>query len=199
VVKSQFGPSASRRTVVIGLGALVALAALGLLIRGGDGRTEFAHAGQNAFTLRYPPELERVATQTGEIVRFQARRGPLAVSLAVRDADFPQRRFYELPIVASLHADELRGRVPDLQLRDEGRTRIGRQPAYELNYRFGPSGRRSSGRDVLLFPDERGLRHGVIFSTRTVKPGLPLDEGDRELIKTVRRAAHSLLFESAPR
>jgi hypothetical protein len=199
VVKSQFGPSASRRTVVIGLAALVVLAGVALLIRGGDGRTEFAHEGRNAFTLRYPPSMRRVATQPGEIVRFEARRGALTVSLAIRTADYPRRRFFELPIVASLHGDELRARLPELELRDEGRTRLSRQPAYELNYRFGPPGRRSSGRDVLVFGDESGLRDGAILSTRTAKPGRPLDEGDRDLIKAVRRAAHSLLFESAPR
>ena len=199
MVKSQFGPSASRRTVLISLAALVVLAGFALLIRGDDGRTEFAHDGRNAFTLRYPPSMKPVAAQPGEIVRFEARRGALAVSLAIRGADFPQRRFPDLPIVASLHGDELRARLPELQLRDEGRTRLSGQPAYELNYRFGPAGRRSSGRDVLVFPDESGLRDGAILSTRTVKPGQPLNEGDRDLVKEVRRAAHSLLFESAPR
>jgi hypothetical protein len=197
IIRDEFGPPLSRRTALAVAGGLLVLIGVALLVRGDDGNEAFVHKGEPAFTLEYQTDRVRpVEPQPGELARFEARRGPFSVTLVLRPVEFPGRPFSELPVAASLYADDLRrDGPPALDVRAEGRTRVNRQPGYELNYRFGPPHRRSFGRDVLLFPDETDLRGGVVFSMRSSKSGSPVEEADRELAKAVRRAAHSLQFE----
>ena len=195
IAAERFGVPRRKAAIVLAAGFL-ALVAFALILRGGDGKKEFRHDGTPAFALRYPTHLMTpVKAELGEIVRFETRRGALAITVGISAIDFPGKRFSDLPVVAAQHADAVREQIPGVEFREEGRTRLNRQPAYEVNYRYGPPGRRTGGRDVLLFPDETGLRHGVLISFRTVKPGGPLTEKDRDAIKLVRRGAHSLLFE----
>lgn len=206
-VQERFGPSLpelvaqrtglDRRKAAFALvGAFVALIVLALLIRGGDGRTTFDHDGNPAFELSYPESLlEPVTAQPGEIARFEARRGPLSITLAFSETDLAGRPFSELPVATAQHAESLREQIPQIEFREQGRTRLNRQPAYELNYRFGPKGRRTFGRDVLVFAeDAKTLDDGILISTRTVKPGPPLTDAERDVAKRVRKVANSLQF-----
>jgi hypothetical protein len=205
VIRAEYGPTLpalvssrlgiSRRAAGFAVaGLFVFLVAAVLAIRGGDGRDELVHRGEPAFTLQYPTDtMRRLTPEAGELARLEARRGPLTVTFAVRPVSFGGKPYLALPVEAGKYVEALEPRFGDVEVREEGRARIGDVVGYGLGFRSGPPGRRLVGREVLVFPGEI-LTGGVAMETRIDKAGRPLDEGDRDLIAIVRRVGTSLRF-----
>src|SRR5688572_15179585 len=105
-LRPEFGPSlgdllaprwrslrrGTRRALIAAAVAVVAVAALGVRAAvGGD--HEFVHREAPTFNLRWHEPLLRVATQPGEYLRLESRRGSLFLeSFAVRRLELPAYR-----------------------------------------------------------------------------------------------------------
>lgn len=209
LVRPEFGPTLPallherfRIAPWVTLGAVVAiLAVAGVGVALGtreDPTVELVHRAEPAFTLLYSaPVVQRVAPRSGELVRLQARRDGLRLSVTVRPLRLPP---YDgvatgvLPIYAGHHLAGLRRRLAGFELRDEGKARVNDVPGYQLGFRAGDDRRRIHGRDVLLVPDQPGAREGVLLSLLQSNSGGLLDSADLRMIKLVKSAFRSFRF-----
>jgi hypothetical protein len=193
-LKPQYGPTLGRlltprwnaasrlaRGAVIAAGGVLAVlviaAALTLL------PAKFSHGGATPFHFSYRG-LYRTSSQAGEIVRIERRAGGLLEdSYAVSPLRLPPYAgglSGELPLYASGYIGELRGRFTDFVLRGEGKTRVNTVPAYDVLYTATVGGREMYGRDVLLLPEQPGVRDGVaieMLSRPTAEITSPLEVG----------------------
>jgi hypothetical protein len=193
-LKPQYGPTLGRlltprwnaasrlaRGAVIAAGCALAVlaiaAALTLL------PAKFSYGGATPFHFSYR-SLYRTRPQVGEIVRIERRSGGLLEdSYAVSPLRLPPYAgglSGELPLYASGYIGELRGRFTDFVLRGEGKTRVNTVPAYDVLYTTTVGGREMYGRDVLLLPEQPGVRDGVaieMLSRPTAEITSPLEVG----------------------
>lgn len=175
-IKPEYGPTLGRllsprwhaasqpaRVAICAAGALalaaVAAIVLTLLPAG------YSHGGGVPFSFSYK-DLYRVAPEPGGYVRLQARYpdGSLKYSFAVNPLELPPYSgglSGELPVYASGYADRLRTRFPDVVLRGQGKTRVNSVPGYEVVYTTRIDGRQMYGRNILLLPEQPGVRRGV--------------------------------------
>jgi hypothetical protein len=163
----------TRRALIAAAVAAVAVGALGVRAAvGGD--HEFVHRSAPAFNLRWHEPLRRVAPQPGEYLRLESRRGSLFLqSFAVRRLELPAYRGNpdgEFPIYAESHIAGLAGRLEGFQRTcdgcGEGKARINDVAGYSINFEAKIGKRTLYGRDVLLVPDEKGARVGVVLEMR---------------------------------
>jgi hypothetical protein len=78
------------------------------------------------------------------------------------------------PIVASGLIAQMRRTYPGFILRSESRTRINRQPGYQIQFQTRVDGRTAYGRRTILFPDEPAVREGADITVLSVRsPTIP--------------------------
>jgi hypothetical protein len=179
---------------VIGLTALVhsyATAPRHLVYRGGP-----------TFNLQYARHgLKRVTPGPGELVRLEARRKRLQVSITVVPLHLPAYGGNVtaglLPVYDAAYARTLRHSQPGFLQSDEGSARLNDVPGYQIGFRAGPPGHFTWGRDMLLVPQDVGVRDGVVLRLRqTVAGSVP--KRDQHLLDTAHKAIKSFRFGTDP-
>jgi hypothetical protein len=181
-LKPEYGPTlgrllapgwhrAPRAVQALVIAACVCLPALAI----GAGLTlenaHYAHGGPVAFHFSYRG-LYGVTPAPGESVQVRSpASGPVRNSFAVGPLRLPPYAgglSGELPMYASTYIDGLRRRYSEgFELRGEGKTRVNTVPAYDIAYVARIDGRRVYGRDVLLLPEQAGVREGVHIAMLT--------------------------------
>lgn len=161
-------------------GAVLAGLLVVLLARGSGAATRTVVVrAPVAFNLVYDAgRLDRAIPPTGAslLLRTRARdRDP--ESFTVRPITLPVYTGDPAgiePIVASRLIDEMRRADPEFILRSESRTRINRQPGYQVQFQTRVGGRTAYGRRTILFPDEPGVRQGADITVLSVRsPTIP--------------------------
>jgi hypothetical protein len=167
-------------TAVLAVAALVTVIALIAIGRGaGDGTKVLVVRGPVTFNLKYDPaRLERVTPAAGVSLLLQTQASdPDPESFTVRPITLPPYTGEPAgvePVVASGLIRQLRRADPDFILRKEGRTRINRQPGYQIQFQTRVGGRIAYGRRTLLFPDEPSVREGADITLLSVRsPTIP--------------------------
>jgi hypothetical protein len=175
-IKPQYGPTLGRllqprwraasrparaAAMIAAAGLLAGLIALALALL----NAHFSHGGKVPFSFSYRG-LYRTAPDRGGYVKVQRRdsRGRLEDSFAVEPLALPPYRGSlpgELPLYAAGYIQGLSRREEDFVLREEGKTKVNKLPAYNVIYTTTVEGRTMWGRDVLLVPERPGAREGV--------------------------------------
>lgn len=164
------------RLAAVAAAALLAAAALVLLIRGSGSATDTAVVREPvAFNLVY---------DTSRLERPQPPPGGAALALRTPPSDADPETFNVRPITLSAYSgdpagvqplvasnliEQMRRADPAFILRSEGRTRINRQPGYQIQFQTRVGGRTAYGRRALLFPDEPGVREGADITVVSVR------------------------------
>jgi hypothetical protein len=190
-VRPEFGPTLPELAVPrwrglprggrIALAALAVLLALVLVWRllGGDDRTVVVVSAPVAFNLVYDDEkLDRVAPPAGASLRLVTPASdpdPESVTVApLRLAAYRGDINGVLPVYAAGVIAEMRRADPAFILRSEGRTRINRQPGYQIQFQTERGGRTTYGRRTFLFEDEPAQREGAdILLVAARSPAMP--------------------------
>jgi hypothetical protein len=159
------GASAAVRRLVIALAAVVLVVAVVLVLTLLN--ASYSHGAPVPFSFGYRG-LQRVAPDPGGYVKVQQRdsRGRLQYSFAVNPLTLPPysgEQSGEVPLYAARYIDALRKRDPGVVLRGEGKTRVNTIPAYHVLYTTTVEGREMYGRDVLVVPEHRGARKGLVI------------------------------------
>jgi hypothetical protein len=192
------------------LAARLAVAALAALVAGALVWALF-FAGYDQIVVREPltfnlyraDALKRLDPRPGELLRLESRRGDLFLQSYVvrplRLAPYRGEPGGAMPLRAERLLAARRGRVPDFELLLEGRARIGDDPGYELLWRgrLTPGGRRVFGRDVLVLPDRRGVRDGVLIELRATPASGVVTAADLGYIGPSKVALRSFRFGTA--
>jgi hypothetical protein len=144
-----------------GMGIVVLAVAIALTLE----KAHYSHGQGFPFSFSYR-DLHRTAPDPGGYVKVQSTGadGALKYSYAVDPLELPAYRGSlsgELPIYAAGYIDELGRRYSDFVLRGESRTRVNKVPGYEVLYTAQVGGRPMYGRNVLLLPEQPGVRRGV--------------------------------------
>jgi hypothetical protein len=181
-MKPEYGPTlgtllaprwqaASRaaRWSVIGAGvALLALAlAAGLTLE----TPTYARGGSVPFSFSYRG-LYRVAHEQGGYVKVQRDRadGALEDSYAVAPLRLPPyagELTGELPVYAASYIPLLRRRLQDFVLQGEGKAKVNGVYGYAVFYTALVDGQTVWGRNVMLLPERKGVREGVVIEMLT--------------------------------
>jgi hypothetical protein len=187
----------TRRALAVALAVVVVLLVVLIATRAGDGLEQLEHRSAPVFTLLYPPaQVHRVAPRPGELVRLRSHRGRLLAVVTVRRLTLPPYTGSVsglLPVYADRHLNALAAELPGFRARTEGKARVNDAPGYQLRYRSGPADRRTLGTDILVVPED-GRRDGVVLRYRQTSPPRALDDADRALVKTTRKAFRSFRF-----
>ena len=194
-----------RTTVIAALAvgfAAVAIMLIARWVETPDGEV-VVHRGEPVFYVVYSPDvLSRVDPRPGELIRLQARRGALRMSVVARVLPLPAYRGDVsrglLPLSAEAYADELRRSLPGFRLRGEGKARVNDFPGYQLGFRAGPPSRRIYGRDLLLVQREFGPRVAVAVSLRQTGARRRPGEAEQRVIDLTKDAFRSFAFGSDP-
>jgi hypothetical protein len=176
-----------------GLVLLIGAAVLALL------PARISHAGPVPFHFSYKG-LYRVAPEPGGYAKVSRRRGGvLEDSFAVGPLQLPPYQGSlsgDLPLYASTYIAALSKRDPGFELRGEGKTRVNTVPGYNVFYTALLEGRRMWRRDVLLLPEQTGVRRGVVImmvtsptANREVKSVLEIATAG-----VLQRALHTFTF-----
>jgi hypothetical protein len=180
-LKPQYGPTLGRllaprwhaagsvvRGAVIAAGIGLVALAIGAFLTLEPAKISYGGAVPFHFNYR---GLYRTAPAPGEYVRVRRRAdGRLEDSFAVSPLRLPPYAgglSGELPLYASGYIDALSGKYRDFVLRGEGKTRVNTVPAYNVFYTATVQGREMYGRDVLLLPEQAGVRDGVAIEMLT--------------------------------
>ncbi len=165
--------------------------------RSGDGLTTLEHRSAPVFTLLHPAgQVRRVAPAPGELVRLRSRRGGLELTVTVRRLTLPPYRGSVsglLPVHADRHMRALAAELPGFRPRADGKARVNDAPGYQVRYQARPPGRRLTGTDIFVVPED-GEREGVLLRFRQTNPPGALGAGQRDLVKATRKAFRSFRF-----
>jgi hypothetical protein len=170
-------PRAARIALAV-VAALVLVVVLWRLVAG-DGRTAVVVSAPVAFNLTYDPEqLERAAPGAGASLRLVTPPAdPDPEQVTVAPARLPAYRGDIngiLPVYAAGVIREMRRADPSFVLRSEGRTRVNRQPGYQIQFQTRRDGRTAYGRRTFLFADEPAQREGADILLEAVRsPSIP--------------------------
>lgn len=191
-----------RRTYLAALLITVLLAVVIVLLRDPlDGKAQRVHASKPVFNTLYTAGVvEPVRPHAGELQRYEARRGPMRISIAIRPVDLPA---YQgdvsglLPVYTQRHIEDLRRELPGFELLTEGRARFNKAPGYAVEFRYGKPGNRTSGQDAFVVPpDEPGARDGVIVSYREHRGAIKAGPRTFAVVKAARSAFRSFKYGS---
>jgi hypothetical protein len=180
-LKPQYGPTLGRllaprwhaagrvvRGAVIAAGIGLVALAIGAFLTLEPAKISYGGAVPFHFSYR---GLYRMAPAPGEYVRVQrSAHGRLEDSFAVAPLRLPPYAgglSGELPLYASGYIDALSSKYRDFVLRGEGKTRVNTVPAYNIFYTATVQGHEMYGRDVLLLPEQSGVRDGVAIEMLT--------------------------------
>lgn len=167
------------RVVVVTVALLVAALLVVLASGSGDDAKVLLVRGPVTFNLTHDPgRLERATPPPGASLLLRTPASdPDPEHLVVRPITLPP---YEgepagvQPIVASGLIEQMRRADPAFILRSEGRTRINRQPGYQIQFQTRVGGSTAYGRRTLLFADEPGVRAGADVTLLAVRsPSIP--------------------------
>jgi hypothetical protein len=156
----------ARRVVIAAVAGFVAVIVGAVLTLE---NAHYSHGGPVPFSFSYRG-LYRVAPEPGGFVKVERRfaDGGLRDSFAVGPLRLPRYSGSisgELPLYAAGYLRELSGRYPGFALRGEGKTKVnGMISAYHILYSLLLGGRKLYGRDILLVPERRGARGGVVIT-----------------------------------
>jgi hypothetical protein len=165
--------------MALGAFLLVALAVGGwLLVQAARDREHLVVDGPPEFNLVYAPSvLHEVDARDGELVRLEGARKRLRVELTVRPVKVPAYDRGDviggyLPLLAEQRLTDLRALYGPVEVFDEGKSRINRQPGYQIGFGTRTAGgRRVFGRDAYVFPDDPQATDGVLVSLRRFPHG----------------------------
>ena len=211
-VRPEFGPTlpsllaargVSRRAMVVGLGVLVALAIGVVLVARALGHdAQLVVDGPPQFNLVYDSRaLHSVAPQPGELARLVGNRRDVRVTITVRATRVPaygRGDFVggELPVIGEQHLARLRAQYGRVDVYDEGKARINRNPGWQIGFSAALPQGKLFGRDAYVFPDEVGRTDGVLLSMRRVILRRQT-AADDAFFKTVKLAFSSFNFGAA--
>ena len=204
-LRERFGIPPVVTLAVAGAIAVAAVTAILIALTGPPGKGEkVVHEGAPVFNMLHPPDaLPQAKARAGELMRFEARRGGLEVSVVVRPLELP--RFDGdvthglLPVYADRFVEQEKRAMPGVELAQEGRARVNNAVGYEVGYERNTSSERFLGRDVLLVPDDPDEGRGaVLLSLRQRKDsGEKLTPRERNLAYVARKAYRSFRFGTA--
>lgn len=204
-VRPEFGPTLpalleargfSRRGIVLGALALVAVAVLAFLGAGAlRDREHLVIDGPPQFNVVYPPSiLDERPARDGELVRLEGREASVAVELTARRVTVPP---YEgdvvggyLPVLAEERLGELREIYGEVGVIDEGKSRINGQPGYQIGFRASLPDAELFARDAYVFPDDPAATEGLLLSLRRTIRGKQT-AADEEFFDRVKEAFSS--------
>jgi hypothetical protein len=191
-------PRAVRALVWLAVVALLGIVVAGVLrfepatISYGGGPVNFHFSYKDMF--RTPAERGGYV----KVVRHKSG-GELEDSFAVEPlvlAPYSGGLNAELPLYASQYVRALQQRDAGFQLRGEGKTRVNTVPGYNVFYTTIIQGRQVWGRDVLLLPEQTGVRNGVVIVMLTSPKAnsqvkSPVEVGTAGVLQ---RALHTFTF-----
>ena len=184
-LKPQYGPTLGRlleprwraaapavRALAVaggaGLFVLIAGTVLALL------DASYSQGGPVPFSFKYRG-LYRTAPDPGGYVKVARSKGALLEdSYAVAPLElgaYAGSVTGELPLFAAGYARALASRFPHFRLEGEGKTRISSTlGGYDVLYSTSLHGHKLYGRDVMLLPEHRGVRRGVVIEMLSDQP-----------------------------
>jgi hypothetical protein len=184
-LKPQYGPTLGRlleprwRSAAPIVRAIVVALSVGLLALAIGGAltlldTSYSHGGRVPFSFKYKG-LYRTAPNPGGYVRVaHSPGGRLEDSYAVaplRLDGYQGSVTGELPVFTTGYTRALARRFAGFRLEGEGKTRISSTlGGYEVLYSALVDGQKMYGRDVMLLPERRGAREGVVIEMLSSRP-----------------------------
>lgn len=212
-VRPQFGPSLpgllrerfglSQRAATRATVAFVAgLVLTGVVVLVLTGERKLVHDGDPAFNLLAASSVRQVDARPGELMRLDASRGRLDIELVARRFHLPDLGHGapqgDMPVYADAYIRKLESALDGFDLREEGKAGRRDVTGYQVGYRYERGGRRVTGRDMLLLPDEPGARDGVFLRLSESKSGhRALTPKERAVIDESRAAMRSVAFGTA--
>jgi hypothetical protein len=153
------------RTIAIAIGVGVLALVVGVVLTLLD--NSYSHGGRMPFSFKYKG-LYRTAPNPGGYVKIaRTSSGRLDDSYAVAPlilGSYSGNVSGELPLYATSYVRVLTGRFADFRLEGEGKTRISSTlGGYNVLYSARIEGHKMYGRDVMLLPERRDAREGVVI------------------------------------
>jgi hypothetical protein len=177
-LKPQYGPTLGKRleprwrsaapavrVIAIAAGIGVLALAIGMVLTLLD--NSYSHGGPVPFSFKYKG-LDRTTPNPGGYVKVaRTSGGHLEDSYAVAPlvlGGYNGNVSGELPLYATGYTRMLARRFSGFRLEGEGKTRISSTlGGYDVLYSALIEGRKIYGRDVMLLPERRGAREGVVI------------------------------------
>ena len=201
-MKPQYGPTlgqllaprwqrASRPARAAVIAAAIALLLLAVAAALTLENAKFHEGGRVPFSFSYRG-LYRTRPEPGGFVKVQRldSQGRLEDSFAVAPLLLPRytgELSGELPLYATGYISGLKRRDPQFVLDTEGKTKVNTVPAYTISYTTVLDGRLMWGRNVLLLPERKGVREGVVIAM------LMNPETERAITSPPEVATHGIL------
>jgi hypothetical protein len=133
----------------------------------------YSHGGRVPFSFKYKGLYRTTPDPGGYVKVVRGSGGRLDDSYAVsplRLAPYSGSVSGELPLFASGYTRTLAARFAHFRLEGEGKTRISSTlGGYDILFSALLDGRRVYGRDVMLLPERRGVREGVVVEMLSSK------------------------------
>jgi hypothetical protein len=207
VVRPEYGPSLpallrarlgipARVTTAIALVVVVGAVAAVLVLRGGD--LAYVHRSAPQFNLRYASVLHRSPPKPGILMQLVGRRGKLFLqSLTVRPLRLPPYRGAVsglLPVFAEPHVRAVSRRFEGFVALDEGKARIRDAPGYQVGFRARLDGRTVFGREVLLVPNQPGVRDGLVITVLQTHAAGAHAVDDVGTVSAIKKPFRSIAF-----
>jgi hypothetical protein len=153
--------------ILLGVGLLALIVGVVLTLLDAS----YSHGGRLPFSFKYKG-LYRTTPDPGGYVKVVRRSGgSLEDSYAVaplRLGVYHGSVTAELPLFAIGYIYTLASRFSSFRLEQEGKTRISSTlGGYDVRYSAFVDGRKVYGRDVMLLPEPRGAREGVVIEMLT--------------------------------
>jgi hypothetical protein len=177
-LKPQYGPTLGRlleprwrsaapvvRVIAIAAGVALSALAIGAVLTLLD--ASYTHEGNVPFGFKYRGLYRTTPDPGGYVKVIRSSGGRLADSYAVAPLRLGTYRGSvtgELPLFASDYTRTLASRFAGFRLEGEGKTRISSTlSGYDVLYRAHVYKRTMYGRDVMLLPEHRAAREGVVI------------------------------------
>jgi hypothetical protein len=183
------------RVVAIAIAVAIAVAVVFALTSGPE---QIVYRAGPTFNIQYSSDvLERVAPRGAELVRLEAQEGKLSASITVSRLRLPPYAGNVtsglMPVYVDGYERELSRTLEGFRLRDEGSARVNDAQGYQVGFRFGPEGRFTWARDMMLVPGDEDVREGVMLRLRQTKAGT-ITDADLDVLEDVRQSFRSFNF-----
>jgi hypothetical protein len=184
-LKPQYGPTLGKlleprwrsatpvaRAIAIVIAAGLLVFAVGVVLALLD--ASYSHGGTVPFSFKYKGLYRTTPDRGGYVKVIRGSGTHLADSYAVAPLRLPPYTGSvtgELPLFAAGYTRTLASRFPHFRLEGEGKTRISSTlGGYDVLYSALVGGRKMYGRDVMLLPEHRGARKGVVIEMLSNQP-----------------------------